>query len=347
MLRTRKAYVAVIAGLVGLLATSAQAQIVEVDKPDVQTLACLQTGKPALDYPSHDLQLKIPGHVRVSLTFTAPDRPPAVELLFRAASDAMVDEVRSHLRSYRLPCMKASAPPQVVVQEFEFKPRVTDPITWSTPRAVADRSKGDPGRPKTGDLSACMRTPKEQPDFVGTSFDRDVANVFVQASFSDRNTPPAVKLVYSSAGKSQSSSVLEYVSQYRLPCLPEGAKPYVMQQHFQFRPYGVGARTFKDAVSLPSFLSNIKGIRTKQASFDFSTMNCPFQVAWRLGKPALDNHVGEVGPRDLNRTELLAWLESLEMDLKERPFEQLVGQTLIININCGRLDLAPTPAAAS
>jgi hypothetical protein len=179
MLREFKAHMAVVTGLAGLLATSAQAQIVEINKPDVQTLACLQTSKAALEYPSRDLQMKSPGHVRVSLTFTAPDRPPAVEVLFRAASDAMVDEVRNHLRSYRLPCMEATASPRVVVQEFEFKPRVTDPITWSLPRAVAERNAGDAGGRRTGDLSACMRTPKDHPEFVGSSFDRDVANVFV------------------------------------------------------------------------------------------------------------------------------------------------------------------------
>jgi hypothetical protein len=68
-------------------------------------------------------------------------------------------------------------------------------------------------------------------------------------------------------------------------------------------------------------------------------MACPFQVAWTLGLPKLDNRVGQVGKPDPNRTEFLAWLGGLEMDLQKAQFEQLVGQTLIINVGCGKLAL--------
>ena len=70
-------------------------------------------------------------------------------------------------------------------------------------------------------------------------------------------------------------------------------------------------------------------------------MNCPFQVAWTLGKPAVENRVGEVGAPDLNRAEFLGWLASLEMDVQGQPYEQMVGQTVIVNVPCGNLNLAP------
>ncbi len=322
----------------GFLACAAQAQVVEIDRVDPQVLACLHKGGPAIRYPSQDEQMRLPGHVRLSLKFTSPDRAPEVTVLFRAASEAMLEEVRWYVDGYRLPCLPAGGPSVLAVQEFEFKPRVTDPITWTSPRAVAAREEALQGRPKA---LACMRTPKEPPEYGGFTLQREVANAFVELSFTGPDAPPDVKMVYASVGERQAKVVTDYVRAYRLPCLKAGAEPYVVQQHFQFRPYGVGARVFKDAVPLVSFLSNIKGVQALRADFDFHTMSCPFQVAWTLGKPALDNRVGEVGKPDLNRTEFLAWLAGLEMEVKATQFEQLLGQTVIVNVPCGRLALAP------
>lgn len=324
----------------GLLTGAAQAQIVEIDRVDPQALACLEKTGPAPRYPSHDEQLRLPGHVRVSLKFTAPDRAPEVAVLFRAASEAMLDEVQWFVRGYRLPCLPAGGAPVVAVQEFAFTPRATDPITWNAPRAVREAPAGETPRSGRSDVMACMRTPKEPPEFAGL-LQREVSNVFIEARFTAPDAPPEVKPTYSSASATQLGVVTDYVRQYRLPCLPAGAKPVTMQQHFQFRPHGVGARVFKDAVPLTSFLSHMKGIRAMRTDFDLNTMACPFQVAWTLGKPAVDNRVGEVGPPDLNRTEFLAWLAGLEMDAKERQFEQLLGQTLIVNVPCGTLKLTP------
>ncbi|KQW45791.1 MULTISPECIES: hypothetical protein [unclassified Roseateles] len=307
------------------------AQVAELPSAaDLQTLSCLQRGTSKLRYPERDLQLRSPGAVRLSLRFTAPDQRPEVAVLYRAASDAMVEEVEWHVRDYRLPCL--SGAPVTAVQEFVFTPRATDPITWTPLRPTRDRDD-------TEQRMSCLRTPKEHPEFSGGMLQRDITNIFVDLQFSAPDAPPSVKLAYSNAGASQEGSVRDYVAQYRMPCLPSGAKPAVMRQHFQFRPYGVAKRVFKDAIALPAFLSNVKGIREQRATFDFNTMGCPFQVAWSLGKPKLDNRVGQIGKPDPNRTEFLVWLGGLEMDLKEAHFEQLVGQTLIVNVGCGKLEL--------
>jgi hypothetical protein len=321
------------------LAGASQAQVVESDGVDPRLIACLHKGGPAIDYPAHDRQLQSPGFLRLSLKFTAPDRPPETVVLFRAASDAMLEEVRWHVRGYRLPCLPAGET-VTAVQEFEFKPRETAPVTWTSPRAVS--AKQDEGaRPARPD--ACMRTPKTPPDLWGPVFQRDVVNIFVKMSFTAPDAAPDVEVLYSSASPSQVQSVTDYARQYRVPCLAPGGKPYVVQQQFTYRPYGAAARVFKDAVKLTAFLSNMKDIQQARANFDFGTMNCPFQVAWTLGKPAVDNSVGEVGPPDLNRAEFLAWLASLQMDLEPKAFQQMVGQTVFVNVPCGSLTLGPKP----
>jgi hypothetical protein len=309
----------------------AQAQVAELPSAtDAQALSCLQRGAGKPSYPDRDLQLRSPGTVRLSLRFTAPDRRPEVAVLFRAASDAMVEEVEWHVRDYRLPCLGGAA--VTAVQEFVFTPRATDPVTWTPLRPTRDRDD-------TEQRMNCLRTPPEHPEFSGGRLQRELTNVFVDMSFTAPDAPPTIKLAYSNADAGQEAVVQDYVAQYRMPCLPTGAKPATLRQHFQFRPYGIAKRVFKDAIALPAFLSNVKGIREQRAAFDFSTMGCPFQVAWTLGRPKLDNRVGQVGKPDPNRTEFLVWLSGLEMDLKEAQFEQLVGQTLIVNVSCGKLAL--------
>ena len=335
----RKVLLAVMASL---FACAAQAQMVEVDRVDVQALACLEKTGPVPRYPAADERMRQSGHVRLSLKFTAPGRAPEVEVLFRAATEEMVDEIRWYVRGYRLPCMPAGGAPVQVVQEFEFKPRVTDPITWTLPRAVAEHAPADTKAADRSATMSCIRTPQDRPEFSPMAMQRDVGNAFVQIRFTAPDAPPEVKMVYASVGSRQERQVIDYVSQYRLPCLPAGARPLAVLQHFQFQSSSASARVFKDAVPLKSFLSNIKGIRAMRAEFDFNTMSCPFQVAWTLGKPALDNRVGELGNPDLNRTEFLAWLAGLKMTTKSSgEFEQLVGQTLIVNVPCGKLALDP------
>ena len=129
------------------------------------------------------------------------------------------------------------------------------------------------------------------------------------------------------------------MSQYRAPCLTAGDRPHVVQQQFTYKPYGTPEKVFKDVVKLTSFLSNMKGIHAERVSFDFDTMDCPFQAAWTLGKPAVDNRVGQVGAPNLNRAEFLAWLAGLEMNVKERDFELMLGQTVRVNVPCGVLNL--------
>ena len=118
----RDLFMAVMVAVAVVFACGARAQVAELPSPaDAQTLGCLQrgTGKPS--YPDRDLQLRSTGTVRLSLRFTAPDRRPDVAVLFRAASDAMAEEVEWHVRDYRLPCLGGA--PVTAVQEFVFTPR--------------------------------------------------------------------------------------------------------------------------------------------------------------------------------------------------------------------------------
>lgn len=336
MLMQRK--IAMLAGIV--LTLSAHAQVKPIDVTSAAALACLQSTAAPITYPERDLAARVGGRVRLSLRFTAPDRAPEIDLLYRTGSEAMLDEVRWHVRGYRVPCMKPGAAGVTVVQEFSFTPVKTDPITWSPPRAAPSQDEESIKREK--EAFACLRAGKPEIEYSGSQNSREATNAFIEMRFMSADAPPEVKIQYSSLSSTQQQEMMAFVLSYRVPCLPRDAEPVIGRQSFKFLPPNAEKRVFKDAVPLMSFLPSIKGIRLQQADFDFDTMSCPFQVAWEVGRPALEsNEVGQVGKPDRNRTEFLAWLASLEMDLTPRDLQALLGSPLVINVPCGRLLLEP------
>lgn len=329
-----------------LCTAGAQAQMVERNSVDTQVWSCLQKGGEPLHYTHEERSLQLGGLARLSLKFTAPDKAPEVEVLYSGLDDALMQKLLFHLSAYRLPCFVSGSEPVVAVQEFRFEPKASEAIAWTQPRAVseldaeiADRNPG---------AFDCMRWPQERPELVSAyGMPYGSTNFVVDFTFDHPQQPAKLKIAYSSVSKAMEQRLIEYAKQYRMPCVVEGGKPRGARQHFKFSmAHGDGSASFKKELSLREFLSSIKGINSEKVNFDFRTMTCPFQVAWTLGKPALDNAVGEVGKPDLNRTEFLAWLTGLEMNLQKPDFEELMGTTLRINVSCGRLSLGQTPAPA-
>ena len=325
---------------VSLFAGVAQAQVIEIERVDPTALACLANAAPAPRYPAADEGTRGTGQVRISLKFTAPDHAPEVQVLLRNASEAMLSAVESYARSYRLPCMAAGAPAVLAVQEFDFKPGTVDPGPSTAPRPVAALEQLTPS------VKECIREPKDELPWQQDAVKKgNVSNAIFEARFSAVDAEPEVKVLYASVGRAQLKALTHYMRQYRLSCMPGGGGFSTVQRSFRYEVSDAGSTTtkfkFKEAVPLTTFLRGIKGIETMRTDFDLGSMSCPFQVAWTMGKPALDNRVAEVGTRDLNRAGFLAWLAGLEMNASESIFERLVGETIVVNVPCGRLALTP------
>jgi len=328
----------------GLGAASAQAQMVEIKPVDAQVWGCLHKGTEPLRYTHEERNLELGGQVRVSLKFTAPDKPPQVDVLFRGVGEALMQKVWFHLQAYRLPCLAPEADPAVAVQEFRFEPKAEAPIAWTAPRAVAGLEADDPQRGPGA--FGCMRWPEGYPELGRPDFLASTTNMVVDFTFDHPQQPAKLKVAYSSMSKSQELRIIEFAEQYRMPCVVEGGKTRSARQHFKVLMGNEEPPGFKKELSLREFLSTIKGINSETVNFDFRTMGCPFKVAWTLGKPAIDNSVGEVGKPDLNRAEFLAWLAGLEMNLQKPDFESLMGNALTVNVSCGRLKLGQGPSPA-
>lgn len=324
--------------LAGLVASATHAEMVQVESVDAASFACLTRPGSLPTYPDVDAATQRTGFVRLSMKFVAPGQVPEVAVLFRDASDAMVAAVQTHVLAYRLPCLAADAAPVVAVQEFSFTPARAE-ASPATPPALAV-----PPTPVMPSLKECLRVPDAAPGLAADAHQRaSVSNVVIEATFTSVDTEPAIQVLYASVGRKQLAAVTDHMRQYRLSCMPGSGKQTVVQRSFRYQVTEAGASTtqvkFKGAVALGSFLRGIKDIQLKQAEFDFTTMACPFQVAWTLGKPALENRVVDLGRRDLNRVAFLAWLRSLEMNAPGQLFESLLGETIVIDVPCGRLSL--------
>lgn len=307
-------------------------------------LACMTRPQQAPEYPERDRSTHLSGLMRLQLRFTAPDKPPEIEVLYRAGSDDMVDSARSHVEAYRLPCL----PPGHrldVVQEFVFTARAGAPTAWY--RAA----EAVPVAPKS-DWRSCLRSPPEalridEDMRTGSAIKRsDHGNVLVRLRFEHPDQPPRTEVLYSKADSHVRQAILDHLAKYRAPCLQPGSGPLVLQQQFSFHSsYADKARyKFNDMGLLP-FLRSMKNLEQRPVSFDLDTMACPFQVVWGLGQPALPNSVGEIGPRNLNRVGFLAWLSELTMDLTPQLFEQLLGQEMVVTVPCGKVELGQKAAA--
>ncbi|RQO54754.1 hypothetical protein DBR47_22055 [Paucibacter sp. KBW04] len=324
------------AGLGLLAASAAQAQTVLPDEQVNEWMACLSKGEHALVYPERHLEAKSGGFVRVKLSFERADRAPEVEVLSRAIPEGLLDAVRSYLRQYRLPCLPAGKT-LTAVQEFSFSMLSPKEITWTNPRGVRE----DNGEK----IRSCLRTPPDKlrptwgSGLASRMRQKDHGNLLLNLRFETPDGPPQVKVVYDSAPTEFRQPVLDYVAKYRMPCLVDGDRPISMEQQFHINSSGSGKSMSLKDLDLIKFLGAVKDIDQQQVNFDLNTMACPFQVVWRAGMPIEKNRVGEVGPSNLNRTEFLAWLTGLSLNVPAEAMEQLLGQSMLISVPCGEVKL--------
>lgn len=316
------------------LTNGAMAQQAVPNDDGAALLGCLVKPAEPPAYSDKDRERGTEGSVRIKLTFTDPALAPKVEVLHRAASNDMLDQVLMQVRGYRLPCLPLAQTVEAV-QEFGFAAQGGQPIRWTGLRNA-------PKRPR-GDLTACLRTPENAPTLFGhmqTGSNirrREFGNLIVALRFERADAAPVVKVLYDQTDNPMRQAVMAHVDQYRLPCLPAGAEPYVIEQQFRYDLSNAQYRL--NDMKLVAFLGRVKDLEKRPVRFDLDTMSCPFQVVWRLGMPAMANRVGEVGESNPNRIEFLAWLSELTMNLPSEQFERVLGQSAVLTVPCGKIEL--------
>lgn len=326
-----QSYLAVLGLLAGLCAPATAATALLPDPAAAQALSCLQhREKPPRFPPDTGHRDRDRGLMRVQLTFTAPDQPPKIEVLANIASEAMQDEAYAYLASYRLPCMERGQAAVVAVQEFRFD-REPSPLHPLEQRLEMSRS--------------CLVMPRQGLEGAVSQLENQVSKVLVEVRFDgDGTAEPKVDIIYSSGSHLLDKAVLGYVTSYRMPCRQAGDRPYAFEQGFiqtlnNAKPSGFKQRD----VSLPNFLATLRDLDKQQVNFDFKTMSCPFTLEWTSMAPARPNRLRELGPRNPNRAAFIAWLQAQKLQFSNRVIEQLLGESLRIEVPCAYLKLPATP----
>jgi hypothetical protein len=314
-------------------AAATEAPRLLADDTAQRTLSCLVPVKgegPAIAYPEDLLRRQSGGLVRVSLEFTAPDRPPKVRRLFGGAD--LFDAIEPRVKAYRLPCMAPAAAPIVAIQEFSFDPQGGGPVYPGTTLADAS-SQGACTLDQSG--AGRLQYPRE------AMLSNREGNVLVHATFDRPGLPSAVKVLNRVGSEHLERHARRTMAQTTIDCASAAAESWPKQatQVFHYRIEGAADLTFKE-LSLRGFVQNIKDLDRHRVRFDFATMSCPFVVELALNQPYVANDVAQVGNHDPNRIPFLAWLRTVELRIPPETERYLVGSTMRVSVPCGSLDLA-------
>jgi len=299
--------------------------------PEASSTECLSlvAGAPPLVYPEGELALKYEAVVRVRLVFADADSAPKANVFHNLGPEAMSNAVLEYVRNYRLLCMAAGAEPVVATQEFHF--------TLEGRKIVYGGLRDDPAR-KT--VITCLAGDERRPEYPRDLKGRRLpqGNVIVRLRFSTPSDPPTATILTDAGSPVLRRMVLDHVERYRMPCLSSSGKPIEAMRTFFFRQEGAKQYTLND-LTLQQFVDGLDKLEQQRVRFDFSSMNCPFDVRLNLYQPFAKNSVGEIDHADPNRREFIEWLRGVALKLPEAAAPQIIGQSMIVSVPCGMLDL--------
>jgi hypothetical protein len=316
---------------IGLALAAAQPAIAQTTMLEPSAaVQCLTHGSEPLVYPPELFERRDAATIEVELSFTAPDAAPRVKWLTKEPNDGRFETaIRSHVRQFRVPCMRPQDSPVTLRQVYVFTPNDGRRVAVSQPtdeRALERRAK-----------LACMThvLKIKQPDYPDDARREDAQGpVIVNLRFTQPDVRPEIR-VLASSHKYLRREIETYVAGLRLPCLD--ADEISINQIYQFRLVGGERTVFKDS-TLAKLLGSVRNPPTP-AFFDFDAMSCPFDVRFEYFQPYLSNTVRELEASNSARRPLLDWLSRLTLNLDEKTNLRVIGQQMNVSVPCGKLDL--------
>lgn len=323
--------------VVWLWAGAATAQVVfEGPSPAQQ---CLVTSGPTvkpLVYPEVAYKRKDQGTVSVRLTFTAPDESPDYKLLSDHTTTPLelLDAVRTHVRQFRVPCLKPGAAPVVLHQDYVFTPNDGRKVVASDPELRG----ADGERPYQS--SCTLNAADSVPNYPQRLQRKDIwGPVLVNLHFAGPKDAPKIEML-SSPDSGLGSSVVSAASQLRLRCTAEPVAeefPKTLGVIYQFRLIDRPVAVLNDT-DLVNLVRNGRDYATP-VYFDTAQMGCPFDVRLTYKRPYDLNFVEELEQAHPGRKPLLDWLKRLTLRLSEKTSRLVVGDTMTVSIPCTTVDL--------
>lgn len=272
-----------------------------------------------------------PHHLmRLKLRFERADAAPRVEVLANTMGAATQKAILAYLQEHRLPCLPADDEPIYAIQEFSVDSDGSIHTSAALPWTEASGA-------------VCIVMPVENLEIPYSRLEDPIVRTLIEGRFEgDGTQPPKVRILHSNGGRWVRESVEAHVRKYRMPCRRAGDAPQNFEQMFAVSFTSSPAPQFREPeVTLERFITFVKNKGQLNASFDFDTMACPFDVTWTLRRPHMPNRALEEGQRNPNRVPFLRWLELLDLDMDARTHDWLFDESMKVRIPCGRFTLTP------
>lgn len=309
---------------------AAQTPLIE---PSV-ALSCLtpakeQRGVP--EYPFDAWKRRQAGRVQVELAFGGPDSTPEVRVLSHEGDDSFVEAVKAHVRQLRVPCLDEQTPHARLAFDFVFRP--------DERKAVA-ADPTDPDREASIRKAACIRhvDGREAPAYPTAARDENIqGRVFLEMRFTGPDTPPEAT-VFSATGRGPlHRAVANWAAGARMPCF-DGPAPVTVSVTYVYVMSGKGAYGFKP-LTLPKFLGAVRDIRRQRLEFDFTRLDCPFDVRLTYLQPGRKNVVAQLDDNNPARQPFIEWLKGVQLDLPASSLEAVYADSLTLTVPCTKLNL--------
>lgn len=121
----------------------------------------------------------------------------------------------------------------------------------------------------------------------------------------------------------------------RVPCLQE--RPLETLIVFKYL-YDGGARTLLRDSSLIEVMGAARDLKTP-AQFDFTTMQCPFELRIAYHRPFGPNTVQQLDTAVAAREPFMAWLRGMTLKLSDATAANVFDNKFVVSVPCTKLDL--------
>ncbi len=309
------------------------ASSIRVDsKPEIPCLSIIPGESNQLVYPKDALERHDGGTVTVDLVFKDAESKPDIRMDGESLANSLVVAVRRYVARYRIPCMKPGDQAVLLHQSYMF-------IPYDTRRVVGYPTNNDANAETKAQLS-CMTNidGNKQPDYPAEARRRgslEEAKFYYKLTFFAADKPPSLEWIAAADEASLKRSIMDYANGLRLPCLTDGPVSTKILYKFQIDK---GSRTYLKDMSLRQFLG-LSGDFPTPAKFDFSTMDCPFDLQMTYMQPFDDNVVREYEQTVPARRSFLDWLTKVSLRLNDEQKNTVLGNILTLKIPCGTVDL--------
>lgn len=269
--------------------------------------------------------------VRVRLDFADLNAAPEVSVIYNSGKQAYADAVVRRASKYRLSCWENASAPWAGIQDFQFTPESPRPVLISYVRPALVDGPSSARCVATGDSPPSVRATLSERMGISQKERRSGA-VLVKIKFLSGDSPPSTEVVASTAGSGNEKTVLDHVSGYRWLCAGQTQSSLVFSQLFVFGIDPV-------VTTLRQFIGLLDEASVRGPRFDFTSMNCPFEVRMTYLQPYLPNSISGTRGADNHRLAFDGWLQSVKFRPELTAGNRMVGRDLQFQAPCAILDL--------